>query len=801
MRPLAAMLPLLASFALAQSEPDPGHSRHGAEFDEGPRTAAWLMPGMSDQVHFAVAGLGAEAQRFFDQGVCQQHGFWYFEAERSFRQVAMLQPDCAMAYWGMVMANVENPARAAGFAAEAVRRREAAGHREQLWIDAYARFYGIGDERRAALQSDDPAAFAKAKGELAAAAKDRAEPATQDAHRRLIKDLGTIVHEFPDDIEAKAFLALEIWLAYGWGSGLPIVSHVAVDALLDQVFAKAPLHPAHHYRIHLWDQEDGKRALDSAAKDGSAAPGIAHLWHMSGHIYDKLHRHCEAAWQQMASARVDHAYMQRDHVMPFLIHNYGHNQEWLARSLSWTGQPLDALAIVKNLAAEPRHPHWNDAAKDDSIAGYARTRLVQICEDHDLYEEGLQLVRDGWLPHGDGVQGEVVRLTLQGRALFRLGRSDAAEQVVAEARELLARARAERATAIDTAEEQALAAPATRPKVLEAVAEAGRRPTDDVHRVLDLLRELDGERLLAGGDAKGAVAVFETIPDLPKVLLADALLAAGEPKRAVELLEPEVRDRPHRVPTAGRLLLAYRALDQASGTPDHREQVAELMLEMPTVGDRSYPQTPLVDRLGIGADIREAPRPHVALEVDVAGLDFGSRPELASLGPALWQPWNAPDFDLPCTDGSRRSLQGQHGRPTLVVFYLGLGCLHCVQQLEALAPLAKDYAAAGIDVLAIGNTPLAKARDDLAALGDQRLPFPLLADSELGAFRAFHCFDDFEQVPLHGTFLLDGDGRVRWQDLGAEPFTKVEWLLAECRRLLALPTDPATVDAIAHPIR
>jgi hypothetical protein len=40
-------------------------------------------------------------------------------------------------------------------------------------------------------------------------------------------------------------------------------------------------------------------------------------------------------------------------------------------------------------------------------------------------------------------------------------------------------------------------------------------------------------------------------------------------------------------------------------------------------------------------------------------------------------------------------------------------------------------------------------------------------------------------MPLHGTFLVDGDGAVRWQDVGAAPFTDFAWLLAESRRLLA----------------
>ncbi len=68
--------------------------------------------GGTGNVHFPVTTRVSEAQQFFDQGVGQLHGFWYFEAERSFRQVLLLDPDCAMAYWGMAMANTNNDKRA-----------------------------------------------------------------------------------------------------------------------------------------------------------------------------------------------------------------------------------------------------------------------------------------------------------------------------------------------------------------------------------------------------------------------------------------------------------------------------------------------------------------------------------------------------------------------------------------------------------------------------------------------------------------------------------------------------------------
>ena len=86
----------------------PGHSFHAEAFNEGPRQAAYLMQGMGN-VHWKTSTTSSMAQRFFDQGLGQLHGFWYFEAERSFRQAASIDPDRAIFYWGMARANAENP--------------------------------------------------------------------------------------------------------------------------------------------------------------------------------------------------------------------------------------------------------------------------------------------------------------------------------------------------------------------------------------------------------------------------------------------------------------------------------------------------------------------------------------------------------------------------------------------------------------------------------------------------------------------------------------------------------------------
>ncbi|MDB5293869.1 MAG: bcp 5 [Phycisphaerales bacterium] len=88
----------------------------------------------------------------------------------------------------------------------------------------------------------------------------------------------------------------------------------------------------------------------------AAAPGIAHMWHMPGHVYSDLQRYEDAAWQQEASARVDHAYMMRDRVMPYQIHNYAHNNESCIRDLTYVGRVHDAIALAKNMIELPRNP-------------------------------------------------------------------------------------------------------------------------------------------------------------------------------------------------------------------------------------------------------------------------------------------------------------------------------------------------------------------------------------------------------------------------------------------------------------
>ncbi len=275
----------------ADDRPLPGHSRHGAAFDHGPRWAAYLMGGTGD-VHFPVTSKNPLVQKFIEQGIGQLHGFWYVEAERSFRQAAALDPNCGIAYWGMALANRSDKSRARQLAQEAARHKSGLTDREQMYIDALSNEAGYR----------------------------------------------AIMAKYPDDLEAKAF---EVWRIWHKDEAITPPPAELGDALrlAREILRVSPMHPIHHAVIHIADvtnsPDDG---LDSALKCGPSAPSIGHMWHMPTHLYYGLGRGAEAAWCMEASIRTEHARMMHDRVLPDQVALYAHNNEWLVRMLLLLGR-------------------------------------------------------------------------------------------------------------------------------------------------------------------------------------------------------------------------------------------------------------------------------------------------------------------------------------------------------------------------------------------------------------------------------------------------------------------------------
>jgi peroxiredoxin len=130
----------------------------------------------------------------------------------------------------------------------------------------------------------------------------------------------------------------------------------------------------------------------------------------------------------------------------------------------------------------------------------------------------------------------------------------------------------------------------------------------------------------------------------------------------------------------------------------------------------------------------------------------------------------APDFDLPGTDGRVHSLKEFAGADALLVMFI---CNHCpyVKHVAAeLAKLGRDYANEGVGIVAINSNSADSHPDDSPAKMVEEVKlrsysFPYLYDETQSIARAYKaaCTPDF--------FLFDGERKLvyRGQLDGSRP--------------------------------
>ena len=71
---------------------------------EGEQPSAVLFENLGD-FQREVSTRSIQAQQYFNQGLTLYFGFNHEEAIRSFEQASLLDPDCAMAPWGVALAS------------------------------------------------------------------------------------------------------------------------------------------------------------------------------------------------------------------------------------------------------------------------------------------------------------------------------------------------------------------------------------------------------------------------------------------------------------------------------------------------------------------------------------------------------------------------------------------------------------------------------------------------------------------------------------------------------------------------
>ena len=289
---------------------------------------------------YRVTTKSPQAQRYFDQGLRFLFGFNHGAAIRSFQEAARLDPECAMAHWGIAYASgphinfpmVPPPAAELAWAELTLARQHAAKAKpvEQALIEALGHRY-------ANPQPEDRAPL---------------DLAYANAMREVWK-------KFPKDADVGTFFAEAMMNLRPWDqwtpAGEPQPGTEEILATLDAVLKLNINHPlANHLYIHAVEASHRpERALPAADRLLNLQPGLAHNVHMPSHIYIRTGDWHKAVESNRLAVAADTAY--RKVVGPakgFLPVYVAHNDHMLAYAAMMTGQGDLAVKHTRDLVAK-----------------------------------------------------------------------------------------------------------------------------------------------------------------------------------------------------------------------------------------------------------------------------------------------------------------------------------------------------------------------------------------------------------------------------------------------------------------
>ncbi len=725
---------LVASVAPSHADEGPGHSRLGTAFDSGLRQRPWKMEGIGHS-HFPITTKVPEVQAWFDQGNTLLHSFWFEEAERAFRWCLKLDPDCAMAYWGLARCGLNWFARGPldtpelkryrDFLNEAIRRKATVSERERLYIEAW----------EAAFTGD---AF------------------TFDGKERtkiLTKRLQQLALKYPEDIEAKALFAL---------FSINPSHALSTELVIQQVLAKEPDHPgAHHYRIHNWDAAVPEQGLPSCRRYGLVAPNVGHADHMPGHNYTKMGLWHEAARSMDSATRVELRYMNQQLALPFETWNYAHNRNYLCYIQEQLGLADAALQGARDLLAAPRDPEANQDNKYGAF-DQGMVALVRALLKFERWDDVLTTSNAVAIPWRDIPSDKNLRAFAETLALIGKGDSFKARVRLQDLKTSLRQQSAEAGWAIGL-------------KTAEGILLAAEGNLLDATRLLTEAAAIEKKQRDAGDYANDP----PLNPWPVNRVLGDVYLNRGEHRLAVEAYERALAQEPYDAFTLSGLARAHFALgERAPAANDYGR-----LLHVWSGADPDLKWMTAVAALGLPAtSVAPTLAPERPYRTDT----------LAALGPLNWEPYPAPKLSCRDVEGNSVNLDQFRGTNVLLVFYLNDECVHCMEQLKAINGKSEDWSNENTVVLGVSSVSPEKNKES-SKLG--KLSIRLLSDHDHENARRFASYDDFEELELHSTILIDAKGRVHWKRTGGKPFADVEFLLQSVKRMNQPAMTQANADA------
>jgi len=284
-----------------------------------------------------------EAQRYFNQGLTWAYAFNYDQATRSFQQAAELDPDCAMAHWGVALVNgphINNPVMSeeqSETAWDAL--QQALAHidnttpiERDLILALSKRYDKPWPEDRTPYDE----AYAAAMGEVHARYP-------QDS------DVGTLY--------AESLMDLKPWNLYTQ-QGIAYEGTEKIVLLLEEMMALDPNNPgANHLYIHAVEPSDRPergRAPADRLRDMVHASG--HLLHMPSHIDVLVGQWEQAIEQNRKAMRADERYRRLAPPREFQQLYMSHNSHMLAFAAMMSGREREAMdasrSILRNVPDE-----------------------------------------------------------------------------------------------------------------------------------------------------------------------------------------------------------------------------------------------------------------------------------------------------------------------------------------------------------------------------------------------------------------------------------------------------------------
>lgn len=307
------------------------------EFED---TAAPLAPALNYKWDhsFPVTTSSKAAQRFFDQGLFFTYAFNHAEAERSFREAVRLDPNCAMAHWGVALSlgpNINRPmlkevmTEAFDLSQQAMKLRGNCTPKEQAVIEALAlRYLANPPADRSAL-----------------------DQSYADAMR-------LVAHEYREDVDILTLFAEALMDTTPWDywrrDGTPKYVTKEIHAVLKYIIKEAPDHPgANHYYIHAMEEFRPEEAEASADNLTRMAFVSGHLVHMPSHIYVRLGRYQDANKANVGGIALDEDYIEQCQAQGYYpAQYYPHNLHFLWFGASMTGQSELAMDAARRTATK-----------------------------------------------------------------------------------------------------------------------------------------------------------------------------------------------------------------------------------------------------------------------------------------------------------------------------------------------------------------------------------------------------------------------------------------------------------------